>query len=103
MTLRQYPSLSEMLAKETTNPTPKAAAHLLEAKAPQGATHAVLFKDRHGEHWLVFYSPSSEVPSLAAAEKLKVNSKTAVASCPLAGASAPAPQQLAGPAAHSSH
>lgn len=89
MPLRQYPTLSEMLAKETTNPTPKAAAHLLTDQAPKGATHAVLFKDRFGDHWLVLYTPSTEIPSLAGAEKTRLYGKTAAATCPLAEPSAP--------------
>ena len=81
--MRNYPSLHEILRKETTNPNPRQAAEALSLKAPKDATHAVLFKDRHGEHWNVLFIPAPGLPSLAQANRSKVGGKPAVATAPL--------------------
>lgn len=81
--MRNYPSLYEMLRKETTNPNPRQAAEALTGQAPEGATDAVLFKDRGGDHWTVLFVPVEGLSSLAQAARAKAGGKPAVATAPL--------------------
>lgn len=81
--MRNHENLAELISKETDNPTPNAAAHLLLKQAPPGATHAILFKNRTTPGWVVMFAPSQEFPELIDAKRARVSGKKAAATCPL--------------------
>lgn len=87
--MRNYPSLSEMLRKETTNPNPKQAAAKILQEAPADATNAVLFADRGANHWAVMFVPGDGLETLAKAAGARVVGKPAVACCPIPRPSPP--------------
>lgn len=79
--MRTYENLEEMISRETDNPTPRAAARVLNDIVPQSATHAVLFKKQKGNGpWVVLFVPG-DIPSLAQASRAKANGKRAFACC----------------------
>lgn len=80
--MRNHENIETMIRKETDNPTPGAAARLLKETAPEGATDAVLYKNRAGQ-WVVMFVPDKGIPNTAQAARVKVSGKRAVATCPL--------------------
>lgn len=81
--MNQHPTLQILLAKETTNPNPRQAAAALLKKAPEGATHAVLYADRRRLSWRILFVPSEGLPNLAQASRSRAGGLPAVATAPV--------------------
>ena len=81
--MRPYTELTTPLARETSHPAPRAAAHTIEqqiAREHPGALAMVLFKA--GEKWnIIPVGPGESIRNTAQASRARVNGRQAVAYC----------------------